>query len=193
MLPLSVFYYAMLENPKPANKYWRLITLYLVATIGLKFLYQLPLICSSPVFSVLSCNDVEISREVLVRRLDYIIGLQKYTGGASYPKDMGIFRGIMWDIALLVLLVYLKAYLVKTGQFHFVISDEDIHSTPRFKCAFQDLSLREKEQLKETKDFNQKIYNNYNFFQKAVYNIKQFEKKTRNFLIKLLPRYMQKT
>ena len=82
------------------------------------------------------CHDVEIAREVLVRRLDYIIGLQKYTGGASYPRDKGIFRGIMWDIILLVLLVFLKAYLVKTGQFHFVRTEDDIHSTPKFKCAY---------------------------------------------------------
>lgn len=83
--------------------------------IAIKFIYQLPLICASPEFSVWSCNDVEIAGEVLVRRFDYVIGLQKFSGGASYPRNLGIFRGIVFDFILLVVLVFLKSYLVKTG------------------------------------------------------------------------------
>jgi len=135
-----VFWYGLLENPKPSNKYWKFVTIYLVVVIALKFFYQIPLICSSPEFVMWNCNDVEIAPEILVRRLDYIIGLQKFNGGASYPRDIGIFKGIIFDIVLLVMLVYLKTYLVKTGQWHFVRTDDDIHITPKFKCAFEELS-----------------------------------------------------
>jgi len=136
VLPISVLFYGLLENPKPSNRYWRFVTIYLVCTIAFKFFYQLPIICSSPEFAIWSCNDVEISRELLIRRVDYIIGLQKFNGGASYPRNIGIFKGVILDVVLLVMLVYLKTYLVKTGQWHFVQTDEDIHSNPKYKCTF---------------------------------------------------------
>jgi hypothetical protein len=39
VLPISVFIYGLLENPKPSNRYWRFVTIYLVCTIAFKFFY----------------------------------------------------------------------------------------------------------------------------------------------------------
>ena len=39
VLPLSALWYGFLENPKPSNRYWRIVTIYLVCIISLKFLY----------------------------------------------------------------------------------------------------------------------------------------------------------
>jgi len=39
VLPVSALFYALLENPKPNNKYWYCVTLYLVCIIALKFFY----------------------------------------------------------------------------------------------------------------------------------------------------------
>ena len=55
LLPLSVLYYAILENPKPSYKYWTLVTNYMLITIFLKFIVQLPFFCSSPVFGFFNC------------------------------------------------------------------------------------------------------------------------------------------
>ena len=115
VLPLSVCYYAILENPKPSHKYWKLVTNYMLVVIFLKFLVQLPIFCSSPVFNIYGCIEQEFEPEILVRRLDFIIGLHKFNGPASYPRDLGIFRGIIWDLLLLIMLVNLKSYLVLTG------------------------------------------------------------------------------
>lgn len=86
-------------------------------------------------------------QEVLVNRADYIIGLQKFTGPASFPKDQGVFRGLVWDILLLVMLVNLKNYLLSTGQWNFVRTDSDIHKTPKFKCLPKDLTEAERADL----------------------------------------------
>lgn len=193
VLPLSALFYGLLENPKPSNRYWSFVTIYVVCTIALKFFYQLPIICSSPEFSVWGCNDVEISREVLVRRFDYLLGLQKYNGGASYPRNIGIFKGIIFDIILLVMLVYLKTYLVKTGQWHFVRTDNDIHVTPKFKCATEDRTEAEQQEANEAADFLEQQYAHFNVFEKALFYLKKAVNKVKTFAIKLLPRYMDKT
>ena len=176
VLPLSVLYYGLLENPKPANRYWRFVTLYLVITIALKFFYQLPLICSSPEFVIMNCNDVEIAPEILVRRLDFILGLQKYNGGASYPRDIGIFKGIILDIVLLVMLVYLKNYLVKTGQWHFVRTDKDIHITPKFKCTSNELSEKEQTEEQTRKEFMRDEYPHLSPLERFMYDYAPWEK-----------------
>jgi hypothetical protein len=115
VLPLSMFFYALLENPKPDVKYWKFVTGYMVIVIFCKLLVQLPIFCSSPAFSMWNCDAEEIPSEALVSRIDYVIGLQKFSGPAAYPKSVSIFRGLLWNLILLVLLVLLKVYMHKTG------------------------------------------------------------------------------
>ena len=79
----------------------------------------------------------------LVKRIDYIIGLHKFNGPASYPRDIGIFRGILWDLLLLIMLVNLKSFLVMTGQWHFVRTDSTIHKTPKYKSTYDQRTERE--------------------------------------------------
>ena len=69
-------------------------------------------------------------------RIDFIIGINKFAGPASYPRNVGILPGIMWEIVILIMLVNLKSYLIMTGQWHYVRTDSDIHSNPRFKAKF---------------------------------------------------------
>ena len=90
VLPLSALLYALLDNPLPNVKFWKSLKVYMLTVIFLKFIYQLPLFCGTPEFSLYSletCSSQEISAEALMSRLDYIIGIHKFTGPSSYPKD----------------------------------------------------------------------------------------------------------
>ena len=85
----------------------------------------------------------------MVTRIDYVIGLTKFSGPASYPKNIGILPGILWDLLILIMLVNLKSYLVMTGQWHYVRTDSDIHCTPKFKSKFNSLTERERKQQEQ--------------------------------------------
>jgi hypothetical protein len=61
------------------------------------------------------CDAEEVPAEVLVSRIDFVIGLQKFSGPAAYPKSVSILRGLLWNLILLVLLVLLKVYMHRTG------------------------------------------------------------------------------
>jgi hypothetical protein len=89
-LPLSALVYAMIDTPIPHLGYWKFMTMYMLVVIALKFIYQLPIFCGTPpyhFFSVDTCTDSTILSEILVTRVDYIIGIHKFSGSASYPVD----------------------------------------------------------------------------------------------------------
>jgi hypothetical protein len=89
-LPLSLFLYVLLSRPLPSKTYIKTLLTYLLTIVTLKVLYQLPLFCSSPSYTLFSldrCNPAVIPPEILFKRNDYIIGLRKFSGPASYPKD----------------------------------------------------------------------------------------------------------
>lgn len=134
VLPISALFYALLENPMPTYKYWRFVSIYVLIAIMMKLTIQLPVFCSSPPFGVFNCNEETIPSAILTTRIDFIIGLSKFGGPASYPTNVGILSGIMWEIVILIMLVNLKSYLIMTGQWHYVRNDSDIHSNPRFKA-----------------------------------------------------------
>lgn len=110
VLPLSLFLYALLESPFPPKGYWNLMTSYLFIAIMLKMLYQLPLFCGDPSFTLVfskSCHFDEIPMNNFYNRLDVIIGIRKFHGPSSYPRDEGIFRALIWDyLALTSILIH---------------------------------------------------------------------------------------
>ena len=158
VLPISAFLYALLENPAPSYKYWRFIGVYVLLTISAKLIIQLPLFCSSPAFGILECNEKIESNAALVQRIDFIIGLTKFSGPASYPKNIGILPGILWELIILIMLVNLKRYLVFTGQWHYVRPDRDIHCTPKFKSKYNKMTERELAAKEEERNFWENEY-----------------------------------
>ena len=60
VLPLSIFLYAKIDYPKPSKKYWNAIMIYVIITIALKYLVQLPIFCDSPAWHVQNCSSVEV-------------------------------------------------------------------------------------------------------------------------------------
>lgn len=102
------------------------------------------------------CSSTPVSAGSLLTRSDYIIGVHKYSGPASYPRDQGIFLGLLPDILVLISMIILKNYLVKVGVWNFVINKSNIYKTPAFKCKTNELSQRE--QLNKIDKSNYKIY-----------------------------------
>ena len=52
VLPLSLLLYGLLDRPHPSVKYFKYLQLYLLCVIIAKFLYQLPIFCASPAFTI---------------------------------------------------------------------------------------------------------------------------------------------
>ncbi len=95
LYPMSIFLYALLENPVPLKKYWKAMIIYSFVQILLKFIYQLPIFCGTPAFTLVDFESAQICQQSnlnptdMVSRIDYFLGIRKYSGQSSYPKDQG--------------------------------------------------------------------------------------------------------
>ena len=130
----TVLFYSILENPLPSSKFWKFLMSYVLLIISLKFLYQLQIFCGTPVYTFYSdkCNNEDLIPQVLASRIDYIIGIHKFSGPASYPRNQGIFLGILADILLLMTLLLHKQYLSKIGAWNYVQNKDNIYKNPSF-------------------------------------------------------------
>lgn len=192
VLPLSALLYALLENPMPSYRYWRFVSLFVLVAIAAKLAIQLPVFCSSPAFAVANCDEDARSDSYLVTRIDFLVGLTKFSGPASYPKNIGILPGILWDLLILVMLVNVKSYLVLTGQWHYVRGASDIHCMPRFKSPYNQKTQREKEAEQAEKDLWENHYPSLTFWQKVKFRFARLGGAIADFFFKLQPRYMDR-
>ena len=108
--PLSLFFYALIENPIPQKSYWKFMIYYTIIIISAKFIYQLPLFCGTPAYSIFhydgeACYNFNINPSDLINRIDFIIGIRKYSGNSSYPKNQGFFIGVLIDYLVLLCLL----------------------------------------------------------------------------------------
>jgi piezo-type mechanosensitive ion channel component 1/2 len=126
---LMVFGYSILENPIATSRFWKFFMTYMLTVISLKFLYQLPIFCGTPVYTFYSdkCNNEDLIPQVLANRIDYIIGIHKFSGPTSYPRNEGVFRGIIADVLLLMVLLLHKQYLSKIGAWNYVKNEQNIY------------------------------------------------------------------
>ncbi|TNV87609.1 hypothetical protein FGO68_gene11570 [Halteria grandinella] len=193
-LPLSALLYALLTHPIPTKGYWKLVQYYQLTVFVAKFFYQFPLFCASPEFTFFSfeqCSYQKVPSEALIKRLDYIIGLHKYTGPASYPREQGILFGIMPDLIVLFMILNVKIYFDMTGKWNNLQIKNSIYDTPAFKCPekyVREAELQEK-QAKHAEALQK--YNNLKFKDKLVFNIKHQAKRFNKFLMRVLPVYMK--
>lgn len=192
VLPISALFYALLEQPNPSYRYWRFVSLYVLFAISAKLMIQLPVFCSSPAFGIFNCNEEIKTDQYLVTRIDYIIGLNKFSGPASYPKNIGILPGIIWDMLILIMLVNVKSYLVLTGQWHYVRTDRDIHCMPKFKSRFNEKTEREQEKEAEQKKIWNDQYPLLTFWDKVKFQSKELVTNIWDFFLKIQPRYMDR-
>lgn len=118
LLPLSAFLYALLDRPFPNVKYWKFLMLYMLIVIVFKFIYQFPIFCGSPAYTLYivdGCSAPPMMTETLLNRIDYIIGIHKFAGASSFPKDQGILEGIAPDLLVLLALLLHKDFLINVG------------------------------------------------------------------------------
>lgn len=112
--PLAALFYGVLA-PHKSKRFWQIVNVYLICEIFLKMLVQLPLFCSTPAFSVFQCISEEIEEKQIMTRLDFFIGLTKFNGPSSYPKNEGILVGLFWDLLLFLALINLRRYAWFSG------------------------------------------------------------------------------
>ena len=77
-------------------------------------------------FSIEGCSSNPVLPEVLITRIDYIIGIHKFAGPSSYPYNEGILNGIITDLLVLFALLLHKNFLIKVGIWHYVRVKNDI-------------------------------------------------------------------
>ena len=147
IFPLSLFFYALLENPIPLKAFWKFIIFYTVLIIIIKFLYQLPLFCGSPAFTFFyytgdsACISRGFSEAELIGRIDYIIGIHKFSGNSSYPKNQGFFLGVLCDYLVLLLLLVHRFLLEKLGFWNHVKIQKSLFEIPQFQKK-EELALK---------------------------------------------------
>ena len=61
-----------------------------------------------------------MNRSELITRIDYIIGIRKYTGPSSYPINEGFLLGVIWDYLVLLVLLIQKFVLQSIGIWDFM-------------------------------------------------------------------------
>ena len=54
LIVVTVMGFSILNNPLPSSKFWKFMMSYMLTIISLKFLYQLPIFCETPVFTLYS-------------------------------------------------------------------------------------------------------------------------------------------
>jgi hypothetical protein len=94
----------------------------------------LPVFCGTPIYTFYSdkCNNEDLIPQTLAYRADYLIGIHKFSGPASYPRNQGIFLGIFADIVLLMAFLLHKQYLSKIGAWNYVLPQDNIYKNPSF-------------------------------------------------------------
>ena len=187
-LPLSALFYALLDSPHPSPAYWQTLMLYLLAVIVLKFLYQLPLFCGSPAFTLVAfqeCAAAPVIPESLIQRLDYIIGIHKFAGESSYPRDQGMLKGIAADLLTLLALLLHKNYLITTGVWHYIRITNNVYTNPSFKC--KDMTHMERLNLLRQENYHVYEYSQSTLLTKCMLNISLALHAVYRFGLKLLP------
>jgi hypothetical protein len=73
-----------------------------------------------------------VAHEVLVKRIDFVIGIHKFNGPASMNANGSLLWGLSPDLLLLVLLIYLKVFKQRIGLWNYVDTDVELETAPKF-------------------------------------------------------------
>lgn len=136
ILPLSLLLYGLLENPFPPKFFWLTMANYLFVIIFLKMIYQLPLFCGDPAYTLVfseQCQLDDVSPGSFYKRWDLIIGIRKFNGNASYPRDEGIFHGLIYDYLALVSILIHRSCCENIGLWDHVTLGSDRRLFPQLR------------------------------------------------------------
>ena len=104
--PLSVFCYALLENPRPKKTYWQICHYYTIFILVAKFIFQLKLFNS-----IMDSNDY---RDFVSYLYNYKIGIRYIDEGFNSE----FFKYIALDSVLLLMLSLNKNILIANGLWY---------------------------------------------------------------------------
>mmetsp|Transcript_29083 Transcript_29083/g.28071 ORF Transcript_29083/g.28071 Transcript_29083/m.28071 type:complete len:154 (+) Transcript_29083:769-1230(+) len=122
VLALAILLYSLVDHPVPRMGFWQALMVYLFVEIAAKFVYQFPIFCNSPAYTLYAldvCSNETVLSGTLVSRIDFIIGIHKFSGPAS-PYDVGTLWGIFPDFMVLLSLFLHKNYLINIGVWNYV-------------------------------------------------------------------------
>jgi hypothetical protein len=74
-----------------------------------------------------------LTDQEITEGFEYIIGLRKYNGEYSYPKNAGLLSGIIWDIIILSLLLVKRSLLKTKGIWNFININDEFTKVPIFE------------------------------------------------------------
>ena len=151
--PFSFFLYAMIEYPYPSKNYWKLILTYTIAIIVIKFIYQVPIFCGSPAYTLStsnSCQNIFYTQSEIIVRIDYLIGIKKYSGPSSFPHDQGFFNAVFWDLIVLLALLFQRYIMQEQGLWNYVAVKNSDFYIPQFLKP----SKKEKQRRKKRDEEN---------------------------------------
>ena len=128
-LPLATFLYLGIEPRGPPRAFFSWMLLYLFCLLLVKMTYQVPLLCGTPPLqhrtlvntvngtlywcaSPQAATSLDIFIPTLASRVDYTLGVHKFSGRSSLPQEQGLFRGMLPDLVALVLTIIHRELLV---------------------------------------------------------------------------------
>ena len=150
--PISVFCFALLENPRPKKTYWQICFYYTLSLLSLKFIIQLK------IFN--SIMDKKQYSDIIKKLYNYKIGTRYFDEGFSSD----FFKYIFLDAFILLLLSLNKNILISSGLWE--KREEQIENiflaSERFEI-FKDLPSIEEDDQQHIYETSRYYYSSYIF------------------------------
>ena len=144
---IFIFLYGITNNPFPSKNFYNFLFIYMFFIIFLKMIYQIPLFCTtSPYTFSFSdfCEFSTVDNFFLYSRIDYLIGIRKFYGESSFPKNGGMFLGLIYDYFIIISLVIHRTILKKNGIWDFVrINNNPIFFPKIFKKGLEEIFIEQ--------------------------------------------------
>ena len=169
--PLSIFCFALLENPRPKKFFWQICLYYTLSLLAVKFIFQLKL------FS--SIFDTQKYSEFVNYLYKYKIGIKYFDEGFS----IAFFNYIFYDAFLLLIYSLNKNILISSGLWDKREEQiENIFQASERVAIYKDYpSIQEKDQ-----------HNIWRFSFQYMYYLSKLFKMNKNQIIEMIKEEMLK-
>ena len=101
--PISIFCFALLENPRPKKLYWQICLYYTISLLSIKFIVQLK------IFNIINIH--EQYSEFIQKLNNYKVGIKYFEAGFG----LEFFKYVSLDTFILLLLALNKNILISSG------------------------------------------------------------------------------
>lgn len=82
----------------------------------------------------------------------FSIGIRKYSGSASYPKDQGMFIGLRHDYMILLALLFQRHLMRISGLYAYVTLNKSKRYFPQFNSKLDESQIESSEEEQEFRD-----------------------------------------